>query len=79
MFDDIHKKDPRSLFRRLIRINIILYMVMIRRLTDDTDSQGKMYVRVDWDKSRALWGNYNTDMTGTELSSFNRSLVRCKA
>jgi len=47
-------------------------------IIDDTNSQGKMYVRVDWDKSKALWGNYNTDITGTELSAFNRSLYGAK-
>ena len=43
-------------------------------LIDDTDSMGKFYVRVEWDKSQALWGNYNTSLTGTELAQFNRTL-----
>ncbi|MCB1755277.1 MAG: hypothetical protein KDJ38_07130, partial [Gammaproteobacteria bacterium] len=38
------------------------------------DSQGAYYVRVDWDKSRALWGNFNTDLTGNEFAQYNRSL-----
>ena len=78
LFDDIHKKDPRSLFRRLDPDKYYPVYGDDSTLIDDTDSQGKMYVRVDWDKSRALWGNYNTDMTGTELSSFNRSLYGAK-
>ena len=45
---------------------------------DDTDSQGAFYLRVDWDKSMALWGNYNTDITGTEFSQYNRSLYGAK-
>ena len=78
LFDDIHKKDPRSLFRRLDPDKYYPVYGDDSTLIDDTDSQGKMFVRVDWDKSRAIWGNYNTDMTGTELSSFNRSLYGAK-
>jgi len=78
LFDDIHKKDSRSLFRRLDPDKYYPVYGDDSTVIDDTDSQGKMYVRVDWDKSRALWGNYNTDMTGTELSTFNRSLYGAK-
>ncbi|KAG1654011.1 hypothetical protein GQR58_025277 [Nymphon striatum] len=78
LFDDIHKKDPKSLFRRLDPDKYYPVYGDDSTVIDDTDSQGKMYVRVDWDKSRALWGNYNTDLTGTELSAFNRSLYGAK-
>ena len=78
IFDDIHKKDPESIFRRLDPDKYYPVYGDDSTIIDDTDSQGKMFVRVDWDKSRALWGNYNTDLTGTELSSFNRSLYGAK-
>lgn len=78
LFDDIHKKDPQSVFRRLDPDKYYPVYGDDSTITDDTNSQGKMYVRVDWDKSRAIWGNFNTDMTGTELSSFNRSLYGAK-
>ena len=78
LFDDLHKKDPQSIFRRLDPDQYYPVYGDDSTLIDDTDSQGKLYVRVDWDKSRALWGNYNTDFTGTELSAFNRSLYGAK-
>ena len=78
LFDDIHKKDPKSLFRRLDPDKYYPVYGDDSTLIDDTDSQGKVYVRIDWDKSRAIWGNFNTDMTGTELSSFNRGLYGAK-
>ena len=78
LFDDIHKKDPQSIFRRLDPDQYYPVYGDDSTLIDDTDSQGKLFVRVDWDKSRALWGNFNTDFTGTELSSFNRSLYGAK-
>jgi len=78
LFDDIHKKDPQSLFRRLDPDKYYPVYGDDSTIIDDTNSQGKMYVRVEWDKSKVLWGNYNTDITGTELSSFNRSLYGAK-
>jgi len=78
LFDDIHKKDPQSLFRRLDPDKYYPVYGDDSTLIDDTDSQGKLYVRVDWDKSQAIWGNYNTSLTGTELSSFNRGLYGAK-
>ncbi len=78
LFDNIHKKDPQSLFRRLDPDKYYPVYGDDSTIVDDTNSQGKLYVRVDWDKSRAIWGNYNTDMTGTELSAFNRSLYGVK-
>ena len=78
LFDDIHKKDPKSVFSRLDPDQYYPVYGDDSTMTDDTNSQGKFYVRVDWNKSRGIWGNYNTDMTGTELSSFNRSLYGVK-
>jgi hypothetical protein len=40
----------------------------------DVDTQGKFYVRLDWDKSNLLWGNYNTGFTGTRYAQYSRSL-----
>ena len=44
----------------------------------DVDSQGAFYVRVDWDRNQALWGNYSTGMTDTEYLQYNRSLYGAK-
>ncbi|MEJ2330298.1 MAG: OmpA family protein [Gammaproteobacteria bacterium] len=74
IFNDLHKRDPKSVFRRL---DPDLYYPTYgdgSTLIDDTDSMGRFYVRVEWDQSRAVWGNYNTSFTGTELAQFNRSL-----
>lgn len=40
----------------------------------DVDTMGRFYARVDWDKNQALWGNYNTGITGTEFATYSRSL-----
>ncbi len=74
LFDDFHRKDPNSVFRRLDPDQYYPVYGDDSILIDDTDSQGKLYVRVDWDRSRLIWGNYNTNFTGTEFAPFNRSL-----
>ena len=40
----------------------------------DVDTQGKLYVRVDWDKNQAIWGNFYTGITGTEYGYYSQSL-----
>jgi len=74
LFDDFNRADPSSVFRRLDPEQYYPVYGDDSTLVDDTDSQGKLYVRVDWDQSRALWGNFNSGITGTEFSRFNRSL-----
>jgi len=39
-----------------------------------TDTQGMLYLLVEWDKSSLMWGNYNTALTDTEFAQFSRSL-----
>jgi len=74
LFDDFHRKDAQSVFRRLDPDQYYPVYGDNSQLIDDTDSQGKLYVRVDWDRSRLIWGNFNTNFTGTEFAPFNRSL-----
>lgn len=72
--DNLKRKDPRRVFRQL---DPDLYYPVYgddSTTTTDVDTQGALYVRVDWDKNTALWGNYNTGMTDTELMQYNRSL-----
>lgn len=45
---------------------------------DATDTQGMLYLAVEWDKSKAMWGNYGTGITDTELAQFNRTLYGAK-
>lgn len=74
VFKDFNRADPSSVFRRLDPEQYYPVYGDDSTVIDDTDSQGKLYVRVDWDQSRALWGNFNSGVTGTELARFNRSL-----
>ena len=46
--------------------------------TKDVDTSGRLYVRLDWDKSSAVWGNVATDLNGNNLAAYNRSLYGAK-
>ncbi len=76
--DRLEEEDPTEIFRRLDPDRFYAVYGDDSTTIDDTDSQGAVYLRVDWDKSMALWGNYNTDLTGTEFSQYNRSLYGAK-
>jgi len=80
--NDLHNRiddqDPTAIFRQLDPDQYYSVYGDDSTTIDDTDSQGNIYLRVDWDKSSALWGNYNTDLTGTEFAQYNRSLYGAK-
>ncbi len=76
--DRLEEEDPTEIFRRLDPDRYYAVYGDDSTTIDDTDSQGAVYLRVDWDKSMALWGNYNTDLTGTEFAQYNRSLYGAK-
>ena len=41
---------------------------------DAANTQGPLYLLIEWDKSSVLWGNYETAFTDTEFAAFNRTL-----
>lgn len=74
LFNGFLDKDPVDIFRRLDPDKYYPVYGDDSTTTRDVDTQGRFYVRVDWDKSLALWGNFNTGMTDTEYGQYNRSL-----
>lgn len=44
----------------------------------DADTSGRLYVRLDWDKSSARWGNFQSEINPGELAAYNRSLYGAK-
>lgn len=79
IFKDLHRKDQDSVFRHLDPDRYYPVYGDDSTTISDTDSQGRMYVRVDWDKSQVLWGNFNTGLTATEFAQYNRSLYGARA
>lgn len=74
IFDGFTTADPQDIFRRL---DPDLYYPTYgddSSIYRDVDTMGRFYVRVDWDKNEALWGNFNTGITGTEYGQYSRAL-----
>ena len=74
LFNNFLDKDPQDVFRRLDPDQYYLVYGDDSYTFRDVDTQGRLYVRVDWDKSQALWGNYNTGISASEHNQYNRSL-----
>ena len=74
LFDGFTRPDPQDIFRRLDPD--LYYPVYGDDSTTyrDVDTMGRFYVRVDWDKNQAMWGNFFTGITGTEYAQYVRSL-----
>ncbi len=74
LFDGFLEPDARDVFRRLDPDQYYPVYGDDSTTYRDVDTQGRLYVRVDWDKSQALWGNFATGLTGTEYGQYSRSL-----
>ncbi|MEZ5706972.1 MAG: hypothetical protein R3E56_17975 [Burkholderiaceae bacterium] len=74
LFKDFFKATPQDIFRRLDPDQY--YSVYGDDATSyrDVDSAGKLYVRLDWDKNQAVWGNFNTAIDGGEFNQYQRTL-----
>jgi len=74
LFNGMLQAEPQDVFRRLDPD--LYYPVYGDDSTTyrDVDTMGRLYLRVDWDKNQALWGNFSTGITGTEYAQYQRSL-----
>ncbi len=74
LFKGFGKADPQAILRRL---DPDLYYPTYgddSTTYRDIDTMGRFYLRADWDKNQALWGNYQTGITGTDYAQYIRSL-----
>lgn len=74
MFNGFFDKDPQDLFRRLDPDRYYSTYGDDGTVYRDVNSQGKFYMRVNWDKSELLWGNYSTQFTNNDLTQYQRGL-----
>jgi len=74
LFNGFWDADPQDIFRRLDPDAYYPVYGDDSTTYRDVDTQGRLYVRVDWDKNQALWGNFNTGITGTEYGQYSRAL-----
>ncbi|MCW8127623.1 hypothetical protein [Microbulbifer halophilus] len=74
LFSGFLEADARDIFRRLDPDQYYPVYGDDSTVHRDIDTQGRLYVRVDWDQSQALWGNFQTGIRDTEYGQYNRSL-----
>lgn len=74
VFKDIHKRKYNNVLKNIDNEGIYDTYGDDSHIYSDIETQGKVYVRLQKNKSKAIWGNYNTNFTGGEFSRYNRSL-----
>ncbi|WP_300356539.1 hypothetical protein [Fusobacterium sp.] len=74
IFDGMGRRDNREIFKDMERedkgytFGDDSYSMM------DVDSQGQFYVRVEWDKNKAMWGNYSSSVDNGEYLNYSKTL-----
>lgn len=79
MFSDFHKRDNSAIFRKLDRQYLPFDYGDESERYYDVESEGKAYLKVDWDNSQVLWGNYETGLDTGYFNDYNRSLYGARA
>ena len=79
LFDGFGKAYPEDIFRRLDPDMYYPTYGDDSQTYRDADTMGRFYLRLNWDKNEALWGNYQTGFDGTEFAQYNRSLYGAAA
>jgi len=69
------ERDKKELFKKLDKDKYYpVYGDDSSTNYNATDTQGMLYLLIEWDKSSGIWGNYNTAFSDTEFAQFTRSL-----
>ncbi|UCG35640.1 MAG: DUF11 domain-containing protein [Candidatus Omnitrophota bacterium] len=69
------ERDKKELFRKIDPDKYYpVYGDASSTNYDATNTQGMFYALIEWDKSYAKWGNYDTDFSDTEFAKFKRTI-----
>jgi len=74
VFRNLDDKDPRQLLRRLDADRFYPVYGDDSTLVEDAPTQGRFFLRVEKDDSHVMWGNFATQITGTEFAHLDRGL-----
>lgn len=74
IFNNLDQKDSRQLLRRLDSDRFYPVYGDDSTLVEDAPTQGRFYARIEKDDSHILWGNFATQITGTEFAHLDRGL-----
>ncbi|MEO1580779.1 MAG: OmpA family protein, partial [Pseudomonadota bacterium] len=71
---NLDQRDPRALFRRIDPDRYYPVYGDDSTTINDTNSQGRLYLRLEWDKSEVIWGNFQTEVDDSEFIQYRRTL-----
>lgn len=74
LFSNFQSKDPNYLLRRIDPDKFYPVYGDDSTTVDDAPTQGRLYVRLEKGDSSAMWGNFQTAWTGSELAQYSRGL-----
>jgi len=74
IISNLDEKDSRQLLRRLDADRFYPVYGDDSTLVEDAPTQGRFYLKVEKDDSHILWGNFATQITGTEFAHLDRGL-----
>ncbi len=75
LFSNFNDKDPREFLRRMSDSDKgWATFGDDSTLVEDAPTRGKFYVKVEDEKSHAMWGNFRQQIRDTELTQIDRSL-----
>ena len=74
ILSNLNEKDPRQLLRRLDADRFYPVYGDDSTTVEDAPTQGRFYLKVEKDDSHVLWGNFATQITGTEFAHLDRGL-----
>ena len=74
LFSNFARKDPEDLLRRIDPNRYYPVYGDDSTTVEDAPTSGKFYVRLEKGDSSVLWGNFQTQMTGTDFIQYARTL-----
>ena len=74
IFDGLGRRDHRELFKELSTEDKGYTFGDESSSMMDVDTQGQFYLRLEWDKNKALWGNYSASIDNGEYLSYSKGL-----
>ena len=74
LFSNFARKDPEDVLRRIDPNRYYPVYGDDSTTVQDAPTSGKFYVRLEKGESSVLWGNFQTQMTGTDFIQYARTL-----
>ena len=79
LFRNLDSQDPRQILRRLDPDDYYPVYGDDSTFVEDAPTKGKFYVRLERGDSHVMWGNYKTEITGTEFLRSDRAIYGANA